>query len=356
MTMGREFDSVLATDLRADLGGIALGGPSRLIKLWDTAADEQIKSIKKHTDWVTALAYSPDGVLLATGDRNNGIQIWEAFSGNEFHSLRGHQKSITDLKWRADSNLVASSSEDGTIRFWDMNRGKEIKKASAGPGVVALDYARNGKLISAGRDKRVKLWKPDLNLEKQSQPFAEMVTEVAFSHNAARFFTADWNGRIEVWNTADFKKVGELSAAPPAIASRIATLNREKSEFLKKIEGLKQKNEAAKAEHQKSIGAIQNVEASIAKLRKEINDLKVAGNTLNNEIRKLEQQAQEKIKQRDQLPPEDPGIEKFNQEHQALVTQRDEKRKLVQAKPSHPEEESHSKPSKADSQFTEGFG
>ena len=48
----------------------------------------------KHTDWITALAYSPDGVLLATADRNGGAWIWEADSGNEFHTLREHQKGI----------------------------------------------------------------------------------------------------------------------------------------------------------------------------------------------------------------------------------------------------------------------
>ena len=225
MTMGKEFDSVLAADLRADLGGVALGGPSRLVKLWDTQSVEQIQSIKKHTDWVTALAYSHDGVLLATGDRNNGVQIWEASTGNEFHSLRGHQGPIVDLKWRADSNLIASASEDDTIRFWDMNQGKEVKKTTVGGGgVLALDYAANGRLISASRDHRVRLWKPDLAKERESKPFPEMITEVAFSHDAARYFTADWNGKIEVWNSKDMKKVGELNAAPPQISDRLAVL------------------------------------------------------------------------------------------------------------------------------------
>ena len=128
MTMGKEFDSVLAASLRADLGAVAMGGPSRLIKFWDPQLSEQTLKIKKHTDWVISLAYSPDGVLLATGDRNNGIQIWEASTGNEFHSLRGHQKSIVDLKWRADSNIIASASADGDLAFWDMNQGKQIKK------------------------------------------------------------------------------------------------------------------------------------------------------------------------------------------------------------------------------------
>ncbi|MDG1672070.1 MAG: hypothetical protein P8H96_14470, partial [Akkermansiaceae bacterium] len=222
MEAGKEFDSVMAADLRADLGGIALGGPSRLIKLWDTQASEQIKSIKKHTDWLISLAYSYDGILLATGDRNNGVQVWEAATGNEFHSLRGHQKSIVDVKWRADSNLLATASEDGQVIFWDMNSGKQIKKASAhGGGVLAMDYALSGDIVTSGRDRKVKLWKPDLGLKKELPAFAEMITEVAFSHDAKRVFVADWNGQIQVWDTTTYNQVGTLNPNPPQIADRL---------------------------------------------------------------------------------------------------------------------------------------
>ena len=45
--------------------------------------------MRKHTEWITAVEFSPDGVLLATGDRNNGLIVWEAQTGREFHDLRG---------------------------------------------------------------------------------------------------------------------------------------------------------------------------------------------------------------------------------------------------------------------------
>jgi WD40 repeat protein len=302
MTMGKEFDSVLAADIRADLGGVALGGPARLVKLWDTQEGEQIKSIKKHTDWVTALAYSPDGVLLATGGRGSGVQIWEAATGNEFHSLRGHQKAIVDVKWRADSNLVASASEDGTIRFWDMNQGREIKQGNAGGGgILALDYARNGQLICATRDRRVKLWKPDLSLEKQSQPFTDMVTEVTFSHDAARYFTADWNGKIEVWNTADLKKIGELSATPPSIQERIALIIEEEKTFKAALVSLRGKSVAADNAVKEARTNLTRAEANIAALKKESTDLQQAANVLSTQWKQLDQQAGNKIKEREQI-------------------------------------------------------
>ena len=302
MTMGNEFDSVLAADLRADLGGIALGGPSRLIKLWDTQEGEQIKSIKKHTDWVTALAYSPDGVLLATGGRGSGVQIWEAASGNEFHSLRGHQKAIADIKWRADSNLVATASEDGTIRFWDMNQGKEVKRGTAsGGGILALDYARNGKLISSTRDGRVQLWKADLTLEKQSQPFPEMITEVAFSHDGARYFTADWNGKIEAWNTLDFKKIGELSTTPPSVENRIISVSQEMNAIEADIVLHREKNTTADIALKSALAAADKASTELSVLKKESSNFQQEFDSLTKKWGQLEQMVGNKVKNRDQI-------------------------------------------------------
>lgn len=302
MTMGNEFDSVLAADLRADLGGIALGGPSRLIKLWDTQEGEQIKSIKKHTDWVTALAYSPDGVLLATGGRGSGVQIWEAASGNEFHSLRGHQKAIVDIKWRADSNLVATASEDGTIRFWDMNQGKEVKRGTAsGGGILALDYARNGKLISSTRDGRVQLWKADLTLEKQSQPFPEMITEVAFSHDGARYFTADWNGKIEAWNTLDFKKIGELSTTPPSVENRIISVSQEMNAIEADIVLHREKNTTADIALKGALAAADKASTELSVLKKESSNFQQEFDSLTKKWGQLEQMVSNKVKNRDQI-------------------------------------------------------
>ncbi len=302
MTMGKEFDSVLAADLRADLGGIALGGPSRLVKLWDTQEGEQLKSIKKHTDWVTAIAYSPDGVLLATGCRGSGVQVWEAATGNEFHSLRGHQKAIVDIKWRTDSNLVATASEDGTIRFWDMNQGKEVKRgAASGGGILALDYARNGKLICSTRDGRVKLWKADLTLEKQSQPFPEMITEVAFSHDGNRYFTADWNGQIEVWNTSDFQKVGELTTTPPSIEERIVSISEDKKAIEAELVLHQEKSTASDVALKTGLAKLKIPISTISILKEESNGFQQDVNTLSKRLEELEQMVRTKLKDRDQI-------------------------------------------------------
>ena len=84
----------------ADQTLIALGGPSKTVRVYATADGQLRREIKKHTDWITALEYSPDGVLLASADRSGGLWVWEANTSREFYGLRGHTASVTGLSWR----------------------------------------------------------------------------------------------------------------------------------------------------------------------------------------------------------------------------------------------------------------
>ncbi len=52
--------------------------------MYGTSDGELVYESKKHTEWVTAIEFSPDGVLLASGDRNGGLVVWEAPTGREF--------------------------------------------------------------------------------------------------------------------------------------------------------------------------------------------------------------------------------------------------------------------------------
>lgn len=226
---GREFDSVLGADIRPGFDLVATGGPSRLLKLWNTETGEMVKSIKKHTDWITALDISPDGVLLASGDRNGGVWVWESETGAEFHTLRAHQAAITAAVFRSDSNLLATASEDGTVRYWEMNGGAEVRKNDAHPGgVTALSLARDGTALTTGRDHAAKLWKPDFNHARDlAGKLPALPTAAAIDHSGKRAFIGDALGVIRVYQTDDGKPLGDIPTNPPRIDERLRMIRQE---------------------------------------------------------------------------------------------------------------------------------
>lgn len=220
--VGAEDDSILAADLSPDQKLVAFGTTDKLVKVVTTAG-EKVHQMKKHTDWVTAVAFSPDGVLLATGDRNGNLYVWEAESGREYQTLAGHTAAITGIAWRDDANVLASSSEDGTIRLWEMQEGKPIKNWGAhGGGCLGVAFSHDGRIASCGRDHAVKVWKGDGALEKQLDGLSELALRVAFDPDGKQVVAGDWNGVVKVWSAADGKVVGDVLLNPPKIADRLA--------------------------------------------------------------------------------------------------------------------------------------
>jgi hypothetical protein len=221
-TLGQEYDTIIAADIRNDQSQVAFGGPNRLVKVINTAGELQHK-LKKHTDWVTAVAFSPNGQVLATADRNGGLILWDPESGQELFTLGGHKSSVTALCWRDDSKLLASSSEDGSVKVWEPQEGKQVKTWNAHPsGVLCVNYSHEGGLVTSGRDGAVTIWEPNGNKLRNLEFKAELPLRAAFTQDGKRIVTTDFNGEAAAWNVADGKLLGLLGSPDHSLAFKTA--------------------------------------------------------------------------------------------------------------------------------------
>jgi WD40 repeat protein len=220
--VGSESDAVLAADISSNHGLVALGGPKKIVRVFSTATGEQEYELKKHTDWITAIEFSPDGVLLATGDRSNGTIVWEAPTGREFYVLNGHSTAVTGFSWRVDSNLLASCSEDTTIRLWEMTNGTQVRSWGAhGAGVASVQFTRDGRLVSTGRDLVGRIWNGEGGQIRQLPGMPDLGLKVAFCETTGYVLVGDWTGRVHVYKSDDGTEVAVLVTNPAALPARI---------------------------------------------------------------------------------------------------------------------------------------
>lgn len=225
--VGKEYDTVLAADISPDRSLVALGGPSKVLRVYRTSDGELEYECKKHTEWVTAVAFSPDGVLLASGDRNGGLLVWEGLNGREFYDLRNHTAMITDLSWRLDSNVLASCSEDGSVRLWEMQGGGNVKGWGAhGGGAESVRFAKDGRLVSTGRDRVPKLWDQNGGLLRQFEPFDDVALKAVFTHDDQAIVAGDFAGEVRVFELAEGKRLADLAANPEPVAVRLEKTSR----------------------------------------------------------------------------------------------------------------------------------
>jgi WD40 repeat protein len=225
--VGDESDSVLAADINPSQTLVALGGPKKIVRVFGIDG-EMVYELTKHTEWITALQFSPNGNFLVTGDRNGGVHAWEAETGNEILTLSGHKKSITAIDWRVDGKLVLTASEDGSVRVWDGSNGKQIKTWTAcGAGVTSACFTRDGLIVTGGRDRLVRVWDQNGKQIHQYEAMGDQVTSVAYCSETNRVIAGDWAGSIHVWDKANAKRIATLNGNPPMIETRIAEVNQQ---------------------------------------------------------------------------------------------------------------------------------
>jgi hypothetical protein len=252
-TVGNETDQVLGADLSPDQQHVALGGPTRVLKIYSTKDGKLLHSVKKHTDWVTAVCFSPDGRHLASADRAGGVVVWEGATGREFNTLAGHKAPVTALAFMP--GVLASASTDGKIVLWDVKEGKEIRNwAAHSGGVESVDFTPDGRLVSCGRDKVAKAWDQNGKVLATSEAFADIALRAVL--NSERVVAGDWTGDIRVFGL-DGKRVGQLTANPPSIAEQLAAAQKRGTDAQASLPALQQAVAAAEEKVQAELAAAQ---------------------------------------------------------------------------------------------------
>ncbi len=105
---------------------IASGGEDNTVQFWDVSTGTLLRTLKGHTDRIASVAFSPDGGLLASGSNDSTINLWNIRTGRLIQTFSGHTKGINAVDFSPGGNLLASGSFDGSVKFWDVEQGQEL--------------------------------------------------------------------------------------------------------------------------------------------------------------------------------------------------------------------------------------
>lgn len=130
---------------------------------------------------IYALAYSPDGKLLASGGAGGKVQLWDALTNQLKHTMPGHDTWVDRAVFSPDSRTLATSTAR-EVKLWDVQTG-ELKRAlgqeDSGNSWQKFAFTPDGKRIAVVGQFRISFW--DVETGENTSNLDDRTILVAYS-------------------------------------------------------------------------------------------------------------------------------------------------------------------------------
>jgi small GTP-binding protein len=208
--------------------GLALASASsdKTVRVWEAAGGRLLRTLEGHSHLVSDVAWSPDGLALASASFDETVRVWEVAGGRLLRTLKGHSNLVSDVAWSPDGLALASASSDGTVRVWEAAGGRLLRTLKGHAGSAnGVAWSPDGlSLASASEGNTVRLWEASGGrLLRTLEGHADTVSGLAWSPDGRLLATLSYDETVRLWRCDSWETFAVLPAKtkdlwPPALA------------------------------------------------------------------------------------------------------------------------------------------
>jgi len=217
-------EAVTSLAFAPESGWLAIGTADGTAKLWDVkvAGKPTVKlALPAVKGAVAAVAFSPDGKMLALAGDDKSIHLFLVADGKELAALTGHEGAVRAIAFSSDGKRLASGSDDTTIKLWNVEtKTKIVTLEGHTAGVRSVAFAPDGKLVSGGADGKVRFWDADGAARGSVAAHAEGVGAVAFVGRDTAI-SAGADGKLILWDAQKREQRQTLAAHSGPVTSLV---------------------------------------------------------------------------------------------------------------------------------------
>jgi WD40 repeat protein len=196
------------------------------IKLWNVASGALVRTWRGHTDSIYSIAFSPSGAELASASYDRLIKIWDAASGREITTLKEHNDAVYSIAFLPDGRQLVSAAGDRTVKIWDVATGRRVftmSDATDALYAVAV-HPRGSEIAAGGADRMIRTWSwtgdPSIlggrtaTLRRSTFAHGDSVLRLAYAADGKTLVSTGADRMIKVWDAETLRERVALELQP----------------------------------------------------------------------------------------------------------------------------------------------